>query len=137
MTDHFELTLRNQRAEIARLQDELESFAREHTVTPRALHELQLAIEEHLTNVLTHGYSDKLEHRIGVRVEVKASELRVQVEDDGRAFNPLEQAAPDVSKPLDERPVGGLGIYMMRKSLDAVEYRREEGRNVLVMVKRV
>jgi len=137
MIHQFELTLPNQRSEIARLQDHLESFARQHGLAARVLHDIQLAIEEHLTNILSHGYDDKLEHQIRVRVQLNMHELRIEVEDDGVPFNPLEQLAPDISKPIEQRPVGGLGIHMMRKSLDGMEYRRADGKNILVMIKRI
>jgi anti-sigma regulatory factor (Ser/Thr protein kinase) len=137
MNDQFELTLANQRSEIARLQDQLESFARQHGFAARVLHDVQLALEEHLANILSHGYNDKLEHQIRVRVQLHAPELRVEVEDDGRPFNPLAHPSPDLSKPIEERPVGGLGIHMMRKSLDGLEYGRQDGKNMLVMIKRI
>jgi len=137
MNDQFELTLANQRSEMARLQDQLESFARQHGLAARVLHDVQLALEEHLTNILSHGYNDKLEHQIRVWVQLNTPELRVEVEDDGRPFNPLEQPSPDLSQPIEERPVGGLGIYMMRKSLDGMEYRRQAGKNILAMSKRI
>jgi serine/threonine-protein kinase RsbW len=136
MNGQLELTLPNQRSAVARAQDQIESFARRHGLATRALHEAQLALEEHLTNIISYGYDDKLEHQIKVRVQLNASELRVEVEDDGHPFNPLEQPAPDVSIPIEERPVGGLGIHMMRKSLDGIEYRRTEGKNILDMIKR-
>ena len=63
--------------------------------------------------------------------------MGVEVEDDGRPFNPLAQPEPRVSQPIDERPIGGLGIHMMRKSLDGMEYRRAEGKNILLMIKRL
>ena len=137
MSNYFELTLTNQPSEVARLQDQLESFARQHGLAPRALHELQLALEEHLTNVLSYAYADKQEHRIEVRVQLNAPELRVEVEDDGCPFNPLERPTPDLTKPIEERPVGGLGIHMMRKSVDRLEYRRVAGKNILTMFKQV
>ncbi len=137
MNDQLELTLANQRSEVARLQDQLEAFARQHGLAARVLHDVQLALEEHLTNILSYGYGDKLEHQIRVRIQFSAPELRVEVEDDGRPFNPLERPAPELSKPIEERPVGGLGIHMMRKSLDGMEYRREGGKNILVMIKRI
>jgi anti-sigma regulatory factor (Ser/Thr protein kinase) len=136
MNDQIELSLANQGSEVQRLQDQLEAFARQHGFAARVLHDLQLALEEHLTNILSHSYNDKLEHQIRVSVELKARELRVEIEDDGRPFNPLEHPAPDLSKPIEERPVGGLGIHMIRKSLDGMEYRRAEGKNILVMIKR-
>lgn len=137
MNDPLELTLANRKSEVARLQDQFESFALNQGIAARILHEVQLALEEHLANILAHGYDDKLEHRIRVRIALENREMRVQVEDDGRPFNPLEHPAPNLSLSIDKRPVGGLGIHMMRKSLDGIEYRRKQGKNVLVMIKRI
>ena len=135
MTGQFELTLLNRRAEVARAQDALEAFAASHSVAQTPLHALQLALEEHLTNILNHAYQDDLEHRILVRLRFQGSELRIDIEDDGSPFNPLNHPAPDLSQPFEERPIGGLGIHMMRKSVDEIEYRREGDKNVLTMVK--
>ena len=137
MNEQLELTLLNQRSAVAHFQDQLEAFARQHGLPARVLHDLQLALEEHLTNLLAYGYDDTLEHAIRIRLRLAVTELQVEVEDDGHAFNPLELPAPDLTKPIEERPVGGLGIHMMRKSLDRMEYRRVEGKNILVMVKRI
>ena len=137
MTSPIELVLANRPSEIARLQDRLESLASEHAISSKALHEVQLAVEEHLTNVLNHGYGDQAEHQILVRLQVEAGSLLLEVEDDGGAFNPLEHPEPNLSLPLDQRPIGGLGIHMMRKSVDRMEYRRSDGKNILVMVKHI
>jgi serine/threonine-protein kinase RsbW len=59
------------------------------------------------------------------------------VEDDGLAFNPLEMLAPDTKQPLEERPVGGLGIHLVRTLMDEVAYRRQNGRNLLVLKKEI
>jgi anti-sigma regulatory factor (Ser/Thr protein kinase) len=134
---NLELTLANQRSAVGRLQDQMEAFGREHGVAARELHGVQLALEEHLTNVLCYAYDDEVEHQIRVRTHLTGTELRVEVEDDGRPFNPLAQPEPDLSKAIEERRIGGLGIHMMRKSLDRLEYRREAGRNVLVMIQRL
>jgi len=61
----------------------------------------------------------------------------VEVEDDGREFNPLASPPVDVSVPLERRPIGGLGIHMIRQLMDSVTYRRENGRNILKLVKRI
>jgi len=78
-----------------------------------------------------------LPERLPVGVSLSARELRIEVEDDGRPFNPLEHPAPDLSNLVDARPVGGLGIHMMRNSLDGLEYRRQHGKNIMVMIKRI
>jgi len=137
MTNQVELTLLNRQPEIARAQDELERFAAMHSVRGRPLHELQLALEEHLTNVVNYAYEDDAPHRITVRFAFMSTEFRIEIRDDGRPFNPLEYPTPDVSIPVDQKPIGGLGIHMMRKSLDRLEYRRDMDLNILVMIKRV
>jgi len=136
MNGQLELTLTNQKSAVVGLHDQLEVFARQHGLAARVLHEAQLALEEHLTNIISYGYDDKLEHQIKVRVQLNASVLRIEVEDDGHPFNPLEQPMPDISKPIEERPIGGLGIHMMRKSLDSLDYRRADAKNILGMIKR-
>jgi len=118
------------------LQDELERFAAQHGFPQRQLRDLQLALEEHLTNIIHYAYADEGDHRIVVRFHFHAPELCLEVTDDGRPFNPLEYPAPDLTIPIDQRPIGGLGIHMIRKSLDQVEYRRAHDRNILVMRKR-
>lgn len=137
MTHQLDLTLRNRADEIARAQDQLEQFSAAHHFPDRKLHEVQLALEEHLTNILHYGFDDHGEHPIQIGLELDDTELRIQVRDDGRAFNPLAHPAPDLSLPIDQRPIGGLGIHMIRKSLDGVEYCRKDGKNILVMIKRI
>jgi anti-sigma regulatory factor (Ser/Thr protein kinase) len=137
MTNQLELTLLNRQPEIARAQDELERFAAAHNVSGRPLYELQLALEEHLANIVNYAYEDNAPHHITVRFGFKSPEIRIQIQDDGRPFNPLDHPPPGVSLPVDQKPVGGLGIHMMRKSVDGLEYRRESDRNILEMIKRV
>lgn len=137
MTNPIELVLANRPSEIVRLQDLLESLAIEHAIPPKALHEVQLAVEEHLANILNHAFTDQQEHQILVRLEVETDILRIEVEDDGRPFNPLEHPKPDLTLPVDQRPIGGLGIHMMRKSVDQIEYRRANGKNILAILKRI
>ena len=70
---------------------------------------------------------------MGLRLD--AGTVVVQVEDEGRPFNPLEAPPVDLDAPIEGRPIGGLGIHLIRSLMDAIEYRHEDGRNVLVMRK--
>jgi anti-sigma regulatory factor (Ser/Thr protein kinase) len=133
------LTLRftNQLAEINRLGQALEEFATQHALTPKTAFELNVVLEEILKNVISYGYDDAGAHEIEMRLSCSDGVVHAQVEDDGRPFNPLAMQAPDTTASLEERPIGGLGIYLVRKLMDSVEYRRQEGKNILTMTKRV
>jgi len=73
---------------------------------------------------------------VTIRFKADAKEVCVEVEDDGLEFNPLALPPVDITEPLETRAVGGLGVHMMRQLMDAVEYRRVNGRNVLSLIKR-
>ena len=88
-------------------------------------------------NVISYGYRDTAEHEIVVRINLYDSMVRAEVEDDALPFNPLEAPEPDVTKPLEDRPVGGLGIHLTRKMMDNLEYRRMGLKNLFVMHKQI
>ena len=98
--------------------------------------EVNLALDEIVSNVICHGWKDDGEHQLHVRISRVEDELRVEVEDDAAPFNPLEVPAPDLDQPLEQRPVGGLGIFLVQQIMDGLEYRRLDGRNLLIMKKK-
>ena len=65
-----------------------------------------------------------------MRLSVESGEIRVNVEDDGKPFNPLDAPEADTAKPLEERTVGGLGVHLVRKLMDGLEYQRRDGKNL-------
>jgi anti-sigma regulatory factor (Ser/Thr protein kinase) len=133
-----ELKISTDPADRKTVLDAVEALAAQHQFPTRATHDIELALEEHLTNISTYAYDEGETRRdIHVRFTLEGRELEVQVEDAGRAFNPLDQPTPDLTSPIEERAIGGLGIHLIRKSVDALEYRRERERNVLVMRKKV
>jgi serine/threonine-protein kinase RsbW len=136
MAEPTTVTLKNRLSEIARVAHVVETFGSRHALPARLVFEVNLALDEILTNVISYGYDDDAEHDIVVRLTMQPGELAVQVEDDGRPFNPLDVAAPSLDVPLQERPIGGLGVHLVRKVIDGVEYRRQDGKNIMVMTKR-
>ena len=136
MTHPMSLTLVNQLSDVAKLSSFVEAFGIAEGLAPEVVYSLNLALDEVVTNVIRYGHEDDgREHPIVVRLALERDVVTAQVEDDGRAFNPLEAAAPDLGASLDERPIGGLGIFLVRSVMNSVEYRREDGRNVLTMKK--
>jgi anti-sigma regulatory factor (Ser/Thr protein kinase) len=112
-------------------------LAAQHGLTERKLARLHVALEEHLTNIIVHGYQPGQLGHITVRLLPEPGWLRVEIEDDAEAFDPTTAAPPDTSVPLEQRPLGGLGIHMMRKSVDEWGYRRVAGRNMLILQQRL
>src|SRR5205823_988058 len=127
----------NQRAEVERLVALAERFGDEHHLSADDVMAVNLALDEVVLNIIRHGYDDAAEHEIHVTLAVEDSMLEISVEDDGRAFNPLEAPPPDLDLPLEDRPVGGLGIHIVRSVMDTVDYQRSGDRNVLTMRKAI
>ena len=137
MPEHVEIKLHNKLSELAAASLALTEFGRQHDLTDSVLHDLNLVLGEILTNTISYGYTDSGEHEITVRLSVEPGEVRVEVEDDGQPFNPLEAPEADTTKPLEDRAVGGLGVHLVRKLMDGLEYQRHEGKNLLVMKKQL
>jgi serine/threonine-protein kinase RsbW len=135
--EQMSIPFKNNLSEIERLGQVVAEFAALYHLPTNLVFEINLALEEVLTNVISYGYEDSREHEIILRLSFKEGEVTTEVEDDGRPFNPLEAAELDISKPVEERPVGGLGIHLVRKLMDGLEYRRQQGKNFLVMKKSI
>jgi anti-sigma regulatory factor (Ser/Thr protein kinase) len=128
------LTLKNDPAEIGRLVDLLEAFGPQSGLTDDATFKLTLALDEIVANVVRHGFDDDREHRIEVNVTVDDRTVTASVEDDGLEFDPREAPVPDLDLPIEMRKPGGLGMHLVRATMDSVEYRRQDGRNILTVV---
>jgi len=126
------IRFKNNLSELEKLNLVLAEFGERYHLPSKVLFNLNLALEEILTNIISYGYDDREEHEIIVRLSLEQGELTAEVEDDGLPFNPLEAPEPDLNKPLEERPVGGLGIHLVRKLMDELAYQRQEGRNLLL-----
>ena len=119
-----------------RFVEAFEDFCRAHLVPDAARQAADLALEEHLTNVLAYGFDPGVARHASVQLDVVENCLHVEVADTGKPFNPLDTPPVDTSLPLDEKPVGGLGVHLMRQFMDELSYTRADGRNILRMTKR-
>src|SRR5262245_20779376 len=135
--DELRITLKNRVEEIARLGERLGEFAAVHGLAPNVTYDLNVALEEAVINIISHGYADDREHEILVRIWIESAAVIAEVKDDAPAFNPLTAPDVNVTTPLEERAVGGLGIHLMRKLMDGVEYRRLEDGNLLILKKQI
>ncbi len=99
---------------------------------------LEVVLEEMFVNVASYAYPDE-PGECTVMVETETicdrTTVTITVKDKGTRFNPMEKENPDITLPLEERPVGGLGIYMTRQTMDQMQYHYENGENILTMTK--
>jgi len=122
--------------ELARLGDQLQAFAAANGLSDGTLFAVNLALEELITNTISYGFTDDSAHTITISLDLDGRDLHVRIEDDAMPFNPLEHEAPDLDAPLADRPIGGLGVHLVRTLMDEVRYERAGTRNVLSMRKR-
>jgi len=127
------VSLKNDLGELQRLSEVVTGFSERQGLPPELVYRVNLALEEIVTNVISYGYDDSLEHAIAVRVSWRDPWIEIEIEDDGRPFNPLEVSPPVIEKPMLEREIGGMGIYLVRKMMDEMEYRRETDKNYLLL----
>ena len=127
------IAVQNDLADLARVTAILEELWDGNAVEPDIRADLNIALEEILTNVIRHGGAG--EKAAQARIEVLPDRVEIEVRDRGVAFNPLEHPPPDTGLSLDERRPGGLGILLVRRIMDRTAYERRDGTNCFTMVK--
>ena len=120
--------------QLERIAAAVEEMGEQDDWPPDLIFKVNLVLEELGVNILTHsGKASEIE----ISLVSDAATVKVEIVDDGIPFDPLAQAAaPDTAAALDQRPIGGLGIHLVREMMDELHYRRENGKNRLAMVKR-
>jgi|ERR1041384_3696362 anti-sigma regulatory factor (Ser/Thr protein kinase) len=135
MTDELTLQIKANLAAVDPATEAASRWLTDRKAAPDVQYLANLAIEELLTNCIKYSYEDAGEHTIEIRLQISGEELALTVTDDGRPFNPLELPTPDTHLPVQYRPVGGLGIYLLRQMSDRMEYVRTADRNRITIYK--
>ena len=131
------LTLKNDLSELSRIADEIESHGESRGWPTKWIMNLNLSLDELITNTVSYGYQDTDEHEIHVTLTERTGSLVVLVEDDGVAFDPFTAApAPDLEADVEDRPIGGLGVYFVKTLMDEVAYERVENCNRITLIQR-
>ena len=128
------VTIETRLEELTRLTEAVEALGEQEDWSPGLVGKVNLALEELALNTINHGHDGGL-HEITVTFNSTDDALTIDVVDDGKPFDPLTDVPePDVNAPLNDRAIGGLGIFLVRKLMDELSYRREEGRNHVTLV---
>ena len=137
MGESLTLHVRNKGEAIAPANEAAETWLATQEISPEAAFFAGLTIEELVTNCIKYGYDDSGEHTIDIELSVADRTLTILVVDDGHAFDPLAAPPPDMSDAIEDRPIGGLGIHMLRELADNVSYQRRDNTNRVTLTKRM
>jgi serine/threonine-protein kinase RsbW len=113
---------------VSDLNDKVLIFLREQQVDTRAAHHVAMAVEELVVNLGTHG--NCRHHPARIKLVVEATQVKAEIADTGPPFDPRRIADPNLDAPLEDRPIGGLGLYLVRQLSRTFDYKRRKGRNV-------
>lgn len=131
------LSISNQLEQLTQIAVFVEELCEELELGADLVFNLNLVLEEAVTNVIMYAFPEGGEHLIGLEATTADGVLSLTVQDDGVAFDPTAVPEADVSLSAEERPIGGLGIFLIRQIMDKVVYQRTEGKNVLTMKKKL
>lgn len=99
---------------------------------------IRLSIEEAVENVVNYAYQDGIGWlEAGTEIEPDGLMLKIELKDAGIPFNPLDKADPDITASAEERQIGGLGIFLCKQLMDSIDYKYEDGCNILIMRKQI
>ena len=97
--------------------------------------QFMIAIDELLNNVIHYGYPKDKENEININFELSKTMLSLTFIDEGIPFNPFQKAKPDTTMSIEDRPIGGLGLHLVKNIMDKVEYQRHKNKNVVKITK--
>jgi anti-sigma regulatory factor (Ser/Thr protein kinase) len=133
----YTLTLRNDVQEVPLLATFIETISEENDIDMMESMNINLAVEEAVANVMKYAYPTGTVGEVRIDASVADGLLTITITDSGTPFDPTQKEDPDINLPAEERPIGGLGILLVKQIMDAVTYQYAEGKNILTLVKKL
>ena len=133
----YSFELKNDLSELEQLCKTCEEIGRSINISDKSIFEMNLALDELFTNIISYGFQDCLEHIINISITIEGDQLQMRIEDDGVPFNPLESKTPDFQCGVEECKIGGLGIHLIGKLMDDIQYQRVADKNILVLRRKI
>jgi anti-sigma regulatory factor (Ser/Thr protein kinase) len=138
MTSKFKLRVTSDMKNLATISDFVSAFAREWTLNDDDTFALQMATDEACANVIEHAYNGRPDGTVSIECSLANDEVILTIRDRGRPFDPKSVPRPDMAAPLDKRHEGALGLYLMEKLMDVVQFEFDATKgNKLTMRKKV
>lgn len=132
---HTTLHIYNRQREIPQLTDKIDEFCSEANIPSDVAYACHLSVEELVTNIRMHGFGEENDEKITIELNREGRSVMITVIDTAPAFNPLDAEEPELDIGIEERPIGGLGIFFVRSVMDSIEYERKGKMNIITMQK--
>ncbi len=132
------VTITNDVAELERLAELVDEFVEKSRLPEKLSFNLNVCLDELITNIISYGYDDDRQHEIQVTFSYDGREFVTEIVDDANEYDPFTQAPePDLDLDVDDRPIGGLGVFLVKEFMDSTDYRHEDGRNTTTLRKTI
>ncbi len=136
MKQDKQLIIQNNINELNRVVEFLETVEEQWNLPPSIVLNINLVLEEALTNIIFYAYPQNTENEIEIELSEEDHKITIVITDRGIAYDPTKKEDPDIHLPLEERSVGGLGIFMIKNIMDKVSYQRIDNTNRLTLEKK-
>ena len=132
-----EIIIKTKISEINKVADFIAEIGKKYQVDDQFVFDVSVALDEVINNIISYGCNGNPDFDIKIEFLFKKKLLCVIVSDEGKLFNPLKIENPDLSKSIEDKPIGGLGFFLVKKLMDSVEYKSEENKNILFLYKKM
>jgi serine/threonine-protein kinase RsbW len=135
MSQHFQITRAAELESLQVFRDFIAECCARHSIPDEIVFELKLAVDEACTNIIQHGYKDMAPGPIMLAFGTEPDHILVQITDFGHPFEPAAAPAPDTNAALEDRELGGLGLFLIYQTMDNIDYRASAEGNTLTFTK--
>jgi sigma-B regulation protein RsbU (phosphoserine phosphatase) len=136
--DRVAMLIANDVAELERLAELVDMFIEKHGLPEKLAFNLNVCLDELITNIISYGYDDEDAHEIQVEFIYDGREFVTRIVDDAKEYDPFTEAPiPDLDLDVEDRPIGGLGVFLVKEFMDGTEYAHEGGRNTTTLRKTI
>ena len=117
----------------------VENELKKYEFSFKIISQLNLVVEELFVNIASYAYKDDKSGKCKIKIEYNRDmqQVKISFEDNGIKFNPLEKEDPDTNSKIEDMQIGGLGIYIVKESMDNIEYKYENNKNILILSKNI
>ncbi len=133
MADELQVSIPGRLSEVDAVARRVEEFGDAHGLPGPKVYVINLALDELITNVVSYGFGGVAEPEIRITLRIEGGALVLIMDDNGQPFDPTRDMPTDITSPLTERPIGGLGLYLVKSFADRLSYEFADGRNRVIV----